>query len=226
MRVVSWNCCGKFREKYNVLSRIKADIYVVQECENPEKYIKSDYFEFASNYLWIGDNPNKGLGIFAINNIKLEKNIWDTYCLRHFLSVSINDEFDLLGVWACKPYIQEFYIYQFINELKFNKNTVIIGDFNSNAIWDRKQDKRTHSAVVEKFAQKGLFSAYHLLNDIEHGKENDPTFYLYRDLNRGYHIDYAFAGKNRINNFEIAKENFWLEYSDHKPIILELNRLE
>lgn len=34
MKIVSWNCNGKFREKFSVLQKLDADIYVVQECGN------------------------------------------------------------------------------------------------------------------------------------------------------------------------------------------------
>ncbi len=34
MKIVSWNCNGKFREKFFVLQKPDADIYVVQECGN------------------------------------------------------------------------------------------------------------------------------------------------------------------------------------------------
>lgn len=37
MRIVSWNCNGKFREKYRYLLKLQADILVIQECENPSE---------------------------------------------------------------------------------------------------------------------------------------------------------------------------------------------
>ena len=59
-------------EKYD------ADIYVIQECEKPEKYPK-EFSRFLTNYIWYGENDNKGLGIFAKPNIKMVNNNWPVY---------------------------------------------------------------------------------------------------------------------------------------------------
>ena len=134
MRIVSWNCNGKFREKFEKVKELNADIYVIQECEDPQNYVGTAYGDFAKNDIWNGENKNKGLGIFAKEGILIENNRWETYCLRNFLSVKVNHDFDLLGVWACKPYIEEYYIYQCIHIQKYNDQTIIIGDFNSNKV--------------------------------------------------------------------------------------------
>ena len=63
-RVVSWNCNGAFRRKYSAIQELNADIYVIQECENPPTTKDEEYKKFANNYIWVG-YKNKGLGIFA-----------------------------------------------------------------------------------------------------------------------------------------------------------------
>ena len=55
MRIVSWNCNGKFREKFKKMKDLNADIYVIQECENPQNYIDTAYSDFAKNYIWNGE---------------------------------------------------------------------------------------------------------------------------------------------------------------------------
>ena len=47
MKIVSWNCNGKFREKINFVKELDADIYVIQECENPIFCSNNDYKNFA-----------------------------------------------------------------------------------------------------------------------------------------------------------------------------------
>lgn len=222
MRIASWNCNGKFREKFKQIVNIAADIYVIQECENPANYRNTEYNNFASNYIWVGQNPNKGLAVFVKNNIHLRKNNWNSYYLRNFISANINNEFDLVCVWACKPYIEEYYRYQKINIANYNENTIIIGDFNSNAIWDYKHNKRNHTNVVKELESKKLISAYHYIFNEEQGKEKHNTFYLYRHLDKGYHIDYCFIEKNRIKNFKILHHEIWLNFSDHIPILVEI----
>lgn len=221
MKIVSWNCRGKFREKYHAIQALCADIYVIQECENPAKY-KKDFEGFLSNYIWYGEKDSKGLAIFVTPKIKMESNNWPVYCLRHFISVKINDEIDLVGVWASAPYIEEYYIYQSINIDKYREHTVLIGDFNSNAIWDKEHGKRNHGAVVKELQQKGIVSAYHYLTGEQAGSEQKKTFRLYKHEDKQYHIDYCFASPKFIKKFEIFDFEEWVEYSDHVPIRVEL----
>ena len=222
MKIVSWNCNGKFREKFQDILTVDADIYVIQECENPAESACLAYKEFAQNYLWTGEHKNKGLGVFAKNGIQIAENDWPKYCLRNFLSININNCFDLIAVWACKPYIEEYYIYQSVNISNYTENTVIIGDFNSNAIWDKKHNIRTHSSVVAQLNKIGLCSAYHYMSHQEQGKETIPTFYLYRHSDKGYHIDHCFTHKNNIQSYRVLHNIDWLTKSDHMPIMIEL----
>jgi endonuclease/exonuclease/phosphatase family metal-dependent hydrolase len=99
--------------------------------------------------------------------------------------------------------------------------TVMIGDFNSNAIWDKRHNERSHSLLVEKLAGLGLHSVYHVLEAEGHGSETIPTWYMYRHHDKGYHLDYAFAPMQMIADarVEIGAPEQWLGASDHMPLV-------
>ena len=224
MKIVSWNCHGAFRKKYSYLQSLNADIYVIQECENPNKY-KEDFGKFSENmkYFWCGENDNRGLAVFVFHDILIEENPWDKYCLRNFISLKVNNDFDLLCVWACSPYIEEYYIYQSINFKYYSNNMVIIGDLNSNAKWDKNHGRRNHTNVVNSLEEIGLVSAYHYLYKETQGNESKNTFYLQYKKEKGYHIDYCFLSPKRLQTYSIQNEDNWLKHSDHVPIIVEIN---
>jgi exonuclease III len=62
MRIASWNCNGALRKKLDQLLKLEADVYIIQECEDPSQCQDSRYKIWAENYLWIGKSKNKGLG--------------------------------------------------------------------------------------------------------------------------------------------------------------------
>ena len=67
MKIITWNCNGAFRKKIHLIENLGADILVIQECEDPAQFIGS-YSIWAKNYLWTGNNKNRGLGVFIQND--------------------------------------------------------------------------------------------------------------------------------------------------------------
>ena len=76
IKILTWNCNGTFRKKFESLLKFDADIYVIQECENPKLTKDIAYQDFSINHLWKGDTKNKGVGIFAKSKFVLEKLNW------------------------------------------------------------------------------------------------------------------------------------------------------
>ena len=233
MKLINWNCNGAFRNKKYLFDEYEYDILIIQECEDPSKL--KEYKNFDHNYLWIGNNKNKGLGIFCKNNISLKRLDWSDINIKYkneqlesFLPCLINDEIIIIGVWTKKAnsevfgYIGQFWKYLQLHKDKLiDKKVIIVGDFNSNAIWDKWDRWWNHTNVVDELDQIGIKSLYHILNNEEQGKETKPTFYLQRKLEKPYHIDYIFLSNNLISDFieiEIGEIEKWLNYSDHLPI--------
>ncbi len=236
MKIITWNCNGALRKKFDNLAEFDADLLIIQECEDPLEARDKNYMDWAKNYLWIGDTKNKGIGIFAKQDIELKKldwtNIYKDHSVKHFLPCSVNGEFDLLAVWNHQNNSPNFgYIGQFWKYLQVNKdkisNTIITGDFNSNVIWDEWDRWWNHSDVVKELNEIGIESIYHRFTKEEQGKETQPTFFLHRNLARPYHIDYCFAPTALINKLEsmtIGLYENWKHLSDHSPVIVTFGR--
>lgn len=191
MKIISWNCNGALRKKFENLSSFNADIIVVQECENPEESNHKEYKDWANNYYWIGDSKNKGIGVFAKKDIKLQLLDWSDnfkgHRVKYFLPVSVNDEFSLLAVWnhgnnsPTFGYIGQLWKYLQVNKSRLS-NSLIIGDFNSNKIWDKWDRWWNHSDVVTELKEVGVESLYHTYWKEEQGCETRPTFFMQRKL--------------------------------------------
>lgn len=232
MKIVSWNCNGAFRKKLHHIQHLEADIYIIQECEDPKQSTSSEYKSWASNYLWVGASKNKGLGIFAKPGIKLTALPLELGRLESFLPCLINDQIFLLAVWTRQANSPTFgYIGQvckYLEQFKYtleNKDAWVIGDFNSNTRWDVWDRWWNHSDVVKIFADINIYSLYHQVKNQKQGVETEPTFFMHRKLERPYHIDYAFISERWLlsASLEVGKPEVWLEYSDHMPLIIQLS---
>lgn len=223
LKIVSWNCNGKFREKFNEIIEEDADIYVIQECENPEESTDEEYNEFAGeNYLWTGHLHYKGLGIFAKEDVKLEKIETDGE-FEHFILVKVNDSLNLLGVWAMPKYVEMIHDFFDANEDIFDESLVMCGDFNSNVVFNYHHPKaKNHTELNKKLESKGLISVYHNVSGDEQGGEKSMTFYQARHLNNPFHLDFVYAGENVVKEFNILDSYKWINVSDHLPIVFKI----
>lgn len=231
MKIISWNCNGALRKKFEALEKLKADILIIQECEDPSQTKALNYINWAGEHLWVGKTKHKGIGIFARNGYKLKSVDLDSGDLKIFLPFTVNDNLNVLAVWTQGSDSGEFrYIGQMWQYLQKHKEYLkkdkhlIIGDFNSNKIWDRKHDFWTHSNVIRELEEIGISSLYHLKHQCDQGEELHPTFYMYRKIEKPYHIDYAFLSNTLTlkSRFEIGQPAGWLELSDHMPLIINL----
>ena len=106
------------------------------------------------------------------------------------------------------------------------QDTLIVGDFNSNSCWDIWDRWWNHSDVVRELCGIDVHSLYHTETGEMQGHESQPTFYMYRKLDKPYHIDYVFLSGRLLesSSLKIGKPEKWLEHSDHMPLVVELMR--
>jgi exonuclease III len=232
MRIVTWNCNGALRNKLSVVDSLGADLLVIQECENPSQTASKIYKDWSSNYLWEGTYKSKGIGVFAKAPLLLERLDLEAGNLECFLPFKINGKIPILATWSKQAnsptfaYIGQIWKYLQQHKLAFsNEKSIVLGDFNSNACWDVWDRWWNHSDVVRELAEIGLTSIYHEINNETQGKETKATFYMYRKLDRPYHIDYVFLSQIllRNSNLTVGEAKFWLQYSDHVPLIVDVD---
>ena len=202
MRLVTWNCNGALRKKLNAADALNADVLIVQECEDPARSTPQ-YRHWAGDYLWVGENKNKGIGIFPKNkNIVRRLDWFGSFCIPGLHTTS-----------------------QFHREQLKSENTIIAGDFNSNAIWDKEDRWWSHSDTVKELELLGLHSLYHAKTGECQGQESIPTFFHQRNPRKPYHIDYVFISDNLLesSSLEVGAIGDWLEFSDHAPLVANID---
>jgi exodeoxyribonuclease-3 len=222
-----------FRKKAKFILAHQPDIPIVPECEHPDKLKFSAGTAIPTDILWYGDNQNKGLGIFSYGKCKFRLLGAHNVDLKNILPIAVTEgpiDFTLFAIWAYNPldkdynYIGQVWksIHHYEKILK-GKNIILAGDFNSNVIWDKLHRKSSHSMVVEKLKSLRIFSTYHAYFNCVPGMETHPTFFLYRDQNKPYHIDYCFASAGlikKLGQVEIGPFEDWSQHSDHNPLIV------
>jgi exodeoxyribonuclease-3 len=250
MKVVTWNCNGGLRNKLHAVESLDADLLVIQECEDPAQSTRV-YREWAGDYIWYGKNKNKGIGVFPRNGHYVRPTtwsgtfvlkglgshnrpiVWRTEDLELFLPFTLNDRFTFLACWTKGGDSRVFgYIGLLWKYLQIHKNdlkqpdTIVLGDLNSNSIWDKDDRWWNHSDVVEELRDIGLESVYHDRENESQGAETQHTFYLQRNRAKAYHIDYAFVSENLLAacSLTIGDPDTWLSISDHMPIVLTLSQ--
>ncbi len=222
-----------FRKKADLILTYKPDILIVPECEHPDKLLFPIGTLNPTDTLWFGKNQNKGLAIFSYSNFRFTVLDNHNQDLQMIIPIAVTDgqfDFNLFAIWANNPtdrngqYIEQIWkAVHHYKDLLTDTKTILVGDFNSNTIWDRKHRESNHSNVVKLLEAKGIFSTYHIHHHQTQGTEEHPTLYMYRHKDKPYHIDYCFASKDlleKVSSVEIGDFDEWVKYSDHVPVVV------
>lgn len=236
MKIIAWNCNMKFRDKIDKVLNLSPQLAIISECEQIEKLKESAYFSQIRSSVWYGDNVHKGVGVFSFSDMELHLAAWHNTDFKYVIPIHVKSKDEswlLFAIWACNPktgkysYIEQVYqAMLYYSDYISQTDTLIIGDFNSNAIWDKNHSRYgSHSMLVNLLESKNIESSYHSFFKQKHGMETTPTLYMYRHIDKPYHIDYCFLSKSlrcRLKEFRIGQTELYLQHSDHMSIILEL----
>jgi hypothetical protein len=226
VRVVTWNCCrGSFAKNRPLLDSLVPDIAIIQECARP--------LHESDACLWFGDNPLLGIAVTAVAPYRLRRlpPLDDVPKFVVPIAVSGPVEFTMLAVWSKDKQLFR-YVRAVVKAVEMYRGlietspTLLIGDLNSNAIWDKGHPRDlNHSSLVKNLAALGMASAYHAFHNEQQGAETRPTFYLQKNEQRPYHIDYCFVPEvwlQRVRRVDVGKFDYWKAFSDHCPMLVEI----
>ena len=248
MRIATWNCAGAFRTKVERALSLDADLTVIQEAEDPALY--RDQIPTGSKVFWFA-RPQDRKGILAFTRpgftIRPHRSRLRSPPFNHFIPLTMTtptgQTIVVFHVWTLGARPREAaYVGQAHLALdhyaglvskpgreasgRVRAGTVLVGDFNSNAYWDSDR-RRNHTLLVERLAAHGIQSAYHLAQGEAHGAESKSTFYLYRKIERAYHLDYCFTDLP-VRGVEVGAYADWSGLkslggvSDHVPLVATL----
>ena len=239
MRLVFWNCNMALHAKLPALAALRPDVAVISECATPKIVRQKAPLLMPDSATWIGQNPQKGLGILGFGEYGVALDPAYDASLRFVAPVSVAGplSFNLLGVWAqhsqrpaergavVGPLLKALDRY---DEFIRSSPTVIGGDFNNHVVFDKPGKANNHMNVVARLESLDLFSAYHHDRQVAHGQEPEPTHY-WRDRTkdgRTYHLDYCFLPKTwqtSVRGFRVGTFEEWISQSDHVPLIVDID---
>jgi len=231
--------------KFDAMLRLQPDIAVICECAEPKRLQElAGSIGLGADTVWIGDNRNKGLAVFAFNGYAVRLAEPFQPALRYVAPGQVTGPFacNLLAVWAQNgsggvsrkhqlgPLRRALTKYKaFLAE----RPTIVAGDFNNNIFWHRPGWRINHANAVATLENLGLASAYHVLRGERQGEETVPTLY-WRDRKKDgptYHIDYIFLpapGLGRVRELAIGTFEDWCGsgLSDHVPMVVDITLSE
>jgi hypothetical protein len=174
MRIVTWNCSrGSYFKKVARLDSLLWNVAVVQECATPP--LESEHS------LWFGDRVNQGIAVLSRPPYRLTRLTQIAYVPKFVIPVAVSApgiEFVLFAVWSKKnkpyPYVQGVVKAVSMYRSVFDAGPcVIVGDFNSNTIWDK-----THPSIANHSA---LYRTCRLSNCTIKSPDCDSTTVISKD---------------------------------------------
>jgi endonuclease/exonuclease/phosphatase family metal-dependent hydrolase len=232
VRFVTWNCAiGQFRGKAKAIAPLKPDVLAVQEVESLDGVLLFAGDEQPT----YRDRPapaesRRAIAVFSYTGVELQPvpTNQSNYSFCRYDARYKDRELQVAAVWTWQTadratsYKQAHQGIQRYAEWIKQRPTVVLGDFNNNQIYrgGKWQD------LAESLNDLGLVSAYHAFFSEPFGFETRPTHFHRRDSTKPFHIDYCFVPaqwRDHITRVEVGKPDEWRAYSDHVPLIVDID---
>lgn len=190
-----------------------------------------------SNTDWYGDHlefnrsrtgGDLGIGIFSSKYTFSISELHNT-AIRYIVPYKVkieNADIYLFSVWTKSEGCKKTYIGQINESLNYPEyqplldNSIFIGDFNANKIWDIKEGVSSFENALSSIKSHNMKSAYHTFPNESFGQEKQATSYQSQG---NFHIDYCFVPDSiKVNNVELLEfeKN---KISDQASMIIDIS---
>ena len=206
MRLVGWNCCMALHRKFDAVLRLRPDIAIVCECAEPKRLMAFGRMsDLSAEPVWIGNNRNKGLAVFAFNDYSAQ--LVDTLLsdpsprgarsrhrsgrvqpARRVGAKCKRRDQPGTRARAAAPCAHE--VRGFLSE----RPSIVAGDFNNNVFWHRPGWRINHLNAVAALREPDSLAPTTSFAARCRAASRQPTLY-WRDRKKDgptYHIDYVF----------------------------------
>lgn len=224
--------------KFERLIGLQPDIAVIQECADPGIDLARGRAQPFTGYEWSGFNPNKGLGVFTFGSLLhpvRDPSYTDEYAL--YLPVQIEGEcrLNLLAAWVVPkappgatsdPRRSLAHYAAFLSHAP----AVVAGDFNMLPQQMTRRPAGSGASVAGLLRDAGLEDVDALASELWPGRPLKRTHFHQRKPRRGFVNDYVFIPGSaasgeagvRLAGFDVGDPHEWITWSDHAPLVVDL----
>jgi hypothetical protein len=222
MKILTYNINKSTQEKIEKVLAFDADLLILPEVACPSKVTLPEDYRME----WMGDFPNKGLGVIWKPKLKVEVPSWFNPALQYFLPLLVGGQL-IIAAWPTTteqnkpmkyPQIALSAIQEYAPYIKALP-TIITGDMNCYKGQSGETKRYSIQTIFDTLAEMGLSSAYHQWKDEALGEETVPTYYHQFKESQPFFIDYTFSSIP-LKSYHLGEWD--KELSDHVPQIIEI----
>jgi endonuclease/exonuclease/phosphatase (EEP) superfamily protein YafD len=232
VRLVTWNCCGKFDVNLHHLLDLDVDVAVVCEARAPASWPATrDGRTVTGLGRRVWTESWKELAVVATEPWTLAPHEHAESAPAWTLPVRVSGpkSFTLVALWPVVYSGTPSYVAQidravdWIEQFSAGGTTVLAGDFNAPIASSQAQYDR----VERRLNALGLVDAYRVSRDLALGERPiEATYYQHRQSDRPFHLDHLFLPAEWADGAKVEVGDFdaWVAsgHSDHVPVVVDL----